>query len=174
MGRDSGRSLRSCSFTGGEVVSADRIADELWGERPPETAIKTVQVYVSRLRKELGEGVLVTRGGGYVLEAEPDQVDVERFERLAAEGREALDRGEPAVAAQSLTEALELCRGPPLADFTYEPFAQNEIARLEELQRSRSKTGSRPTWRSAATTRSLRSSRPWSPNIRPASGCAVS
>ena len=70
----------------GEVVSADRIADELWGEQPPETAIKTVQVYVSRLRKALGEGVLVTRGGGYVLEVEADQVDVDRFERLAARG----------------------------------------------------------------------------------------
>jgi YVTN family beta-propeller protein len=118
----------------GAVVSADRIADEIWGDRPPGTAIKTVQVYVSRLRKALGEGLLVTRGGGYVLEVEAEQVDADRFERLAAEGREALERGEPAIAARTLTEALELCRGPPLADFLYEPFAQNEIGRLEELR----------------------------------------
>jgi YVTN family beta-propeller protein len=117
-----------------EVVSADRIAEELWGERAPETAIKTVQVYVSRLRKALGEGVLVTRGGGYLLEAEPDQIDVDRFERLAADGREALDGGEPGAAAETLRGALKLCRGPPLADFAYESFAQNEIARLEELR----------------------------------------
>ena len=52
----------------GEVVSVDRVVDELWGERPPDTATKTVQVYVSRLRKALGDGVLVTRGGGYALE----------------------------------------------------------------------------------------------------------
>ena len=52
----------------GETVSVDRVVDELWGERPPHTATKTVQVYVSRLRKALGDGVLVTRGGGYALE----------------------------------------------------------------------------------------------------------
>ncbi len=118
----------------GEVVSVDRVVDELWGERPPDTATKTVQVYVSRLRKALGEGVLVTRGGGYVLELDPDDVDADRFERLAGEGREALDRGEPRAAAKSLAEALELWRGPPLTDFAYESFAQNEIARLEELR----------------------------------------
>ena len=116
----------------GEVVSVDRMVDELWGERPPETATKTVQVYVSRLRKVLGEGVLVTRGGGYVLELGPDDVDADRFERLAGEGREALDRGEPRAAAKTLAEALELWRGAALADFAYESFAQNEIARLEE------------------------------------------
>ncbi len=118
----------------GEVVSADRIADELWGEKPPETATKTVQVYVSRLRKELGEGVLVTRGGGYALDVDADQVDADRFERLAAEGREALERGDHRGAAETLSEALGLWRGPPLADFAYEPFAHNEIARLEELR----------------------------------------
>lgn len=117
-----------------EVVSVDRVVDELWGERPPATATKTVQVYVSRLRKEFGEGVLVTRGGGYALEVDADQVDADRFELLAAEGREALDRGDHSGAAQTLSEALGLWRGPPLADFAYESFAQNEIARLAELR----------------------------------------
>src|SRR5215212_8454057 len=73
----------------GEVVSVDRIVDELWGERPPDRATKTVQVYVSRLRKALGDGVLVTRGGGYALEVGPDAVDVEAFERLTRQGHEA-------------------------------------------------------------------------------------
>jgi DNA-binding SARP family transcriptional activator len=76
-----------------EIVSTDRLIDELWSGRPPDTATKTVQVYVSRLRKVLGEQVLVTRGGGYVLEVGDDQVDADRFERLAVEGRDALEGG---------------------------------------------------------------------------------
>src|ERR671911_308692 len=79
----------------GEVVSVDRVVDELWGERPPDAAIKTVQVYVSRLRKALGDGVLVTRGGGYALELNGDSLDADRFRRLADEGRKALDDGDP-------------------------------------------------------------------------------
>ena len=118
----------------GEVVSMDRLVDELWGERSPDTATKTVQVYVSRLRKELGQEVVLTRGGGYVLEVDPEQLDAERFERLTAEGREALERGEAARASELLRQALDLWRGPPLADLAYEPFAQSHIARLEELR----------------------------------------
>jgi YVTN family beta-propeller protein len=118
----------------GEVVSVDRVVDELWGERPPETATKTVQVYVSRLRRVLGDGVLVTRDGGYALEANGESVDADRFMRLADEGRQALNRGNPRGARETLTAALDLWRGPPLADLAYESFAQSEIARLEELR----------------------------------------
>ena len=117
-----------------EVVSADRIADELWGERPPETSIKTVRVYVSRLRKLLGEEVLVSRGGGYSLVVGPEDVDVDRFERLIVAGREASERGDAEAAAATFTNGLELWRGPPLADFAYDEFASAEIARLEELR----------------------------------------
>jgi YVTN family beta-propeller protein len=118
----------------GEVVSVDRIVDELWGERPPDSATKTVQVYVSRLRRALGDGVVVTRGGGYALELNGESVDADRFSRLADEGRSALDDGDPRRARETLTAALDLWRGPPLADLSYEPFAQNEAARLEELR----------------------------------------
>ena len=118
----------------GESVPVDRLVDELWGEQPPGTATKTVQVYVSRLRKELGQGVLVTRGGGYALELEADQLDAARFERRIAEGRDALQRGEARVASDLLREALGLWRGTPLGDLAYEPFAQGPIARLEELR----------------------------------------
>ena len=118
----------------GEAVSVDRIVDELWGERPPETATKTIQVYVSRLRKTLGEGVVVTRGGGYAIDPTSATVDADRFERLANEGQEALDRGEPQLAAERLAEALALWRGEPLADLAYEEFAQREIARLDETR----------------------------------------
>ncbi len=118
----------------GEVASVDLIADELWGDRAPATATKTVQVYVSRLRKALGGGVLVTRGGGYALEVGTAAVDADRFAGLAAEGRDALDRGDAQRAAEILRAALDLWRGPALADFAFESFAQNEISRLEELR----------------------------------------
>jgi DNA-binding SARP family transcriptional activator len=118
----------------GEVVSSDRLIDSLWGERAPATAAKTVQVYVSNLRKLLGQGVLLTRGGGYLLQIEPGQVDAERFEALVTEGRRALQRGDAPGAAATLRDALGLWRGQPLADFAYEPFAQSELARLDELR----------------------------------------
>jgi len=113
-----------------EVVSNDRLIDALWGERPPPTAAKTVQVYVSRLRKELGEGRLLTRAPGYLLSVERSELDLGRFERLVEEARGA----DPANAGESLRRALALWRGPALADLAYEPVAQNEIARLEELR----------------------------------------
>jgi DNA-binding SARP family transcriptional activator len=118
----------------GELVSGERLADELWGERPPATAAKTLQGYISRLRKTLGEDVLRTRGRGYVLTLPSGRLDLDEFERLAGEGRAALSAGDAATAAERLRSALGLWRGPPLADFTYEPFAQAEIARLEEAR----------------------------------------
>jgi DNA-binding SARP family transcriptional activator/WD40 repeat protein len=114
----------------GEVVSTDRLVDELWGERAPATAAKTVQVYVSHLRKALGAGVIVTQGRGYRLAVAPGQVDAVRFEALGAEGRRALAGGDAARARERLCSALGLWRGEPLAEFTYEPFAQSDIARL--------------------------------------------
>jgi len=118
----------------GEPVSVDRLVDELWGESPPDTAVKTVQVYVSRLRKEFGEGVVLTGRGGYLLDVEADRLDATRFERMAADGREALESGDPRRARALLQEALDTWRGRPLADFAYEQFAQPEIARLGELR----------------------------------------
>jgi DNA-binding SARP family transcriptional activator len=118
----------------GEAVSTDRLIDELWGERPPATAAKTVQVYVSHLRKALGAGVIVTEGRGYRLAVEPEQVDVGQFEALCAEGRRALAGGDTARARDRLGSALGLWRGEPLADFAYEPFAQAAIGRLKEAR----------------------------------------
>jgi DNA-binding SARP family transcriptional activator len=113
-----------------EVVSIERLVDELWGETPPATVAKSVQVYVSRLRKELGDGRLVRRAPGYVLRVEPSELDLARFEQLLADAGAA----DPATAGRKLREALALWRGPPLADLAYEPFAQAPIARLEELR----------------------------------------
>ncbi len=121
-----------------EVVSSERLIDELWGAAPPPTAAKTVQVYVSQLRKSLRngdpEGPLLTRGRGYVLRIEPGELDLHRFERALDEGRRALEAQAPADASATLRDGLALWRGPPLADFAYEAFAQGEISRLEELR----------------------------------------
>jgi DNA-binding SARP family transcriptional activator/tetratricopeptide (TPR) repeat protein len=117
-----------------ELLPMDRLVDELWGEEPPKAAVKTVQVYVSRLRKLLGAQAIVTCPPGYRLQAHVDQIDLHRFERLAGEGRRALAAGDAATAGERLREALSLWRGAPLADFVYEPFAQPHVARLEELR----------------------------------------
>lgn len=118
----------------GEAVPLERLADDLWGERPPATAAKSLQVYISQLRKLLGDGVLETRGRSYALVVEPDQIDAVRFERMLEQGIDKLADGRAREAAAVLWEALALWRGPPLADFTYEPWAQAEIARLENLR----------------------------------------
>lgn len=119
-----------------EVVSRDRLIDELWGEQPPASAPHSLEVYVSRLRKTLqasgGEQLLLTRAGGYLLRLEPDQLDVRRFERLLGEGRRALAAGNYERASERFTDALALWRGPALGDLAYEPFAGPEIERLEE------------------------------------------
>ena len=107
----------------GETVSSDRLIDQLWGERPPATAAKTLQGYVSHLRKALGDDVLFTRGGGYQLVTAPGQVDADRFEAMAADARRALADGDAARAREELDAALGMWRGEPLADLAYEPFA---------------------------------------------------
>ena len=117
-----------------ELVPTSRLVEELRGERPPPTATKTVQVYVSQLRKLLGAGAVETRAPGYVLRLAPDAVDASRFERALDAARQLVAGGVFPEAEQTLREALALWRGEPLADFRYEPFAQAEIARLEELR----------------------------------------
>jgi predicted ATPase/DNA-binding SARP family transcriptional activator len=116
------------------VVSRDRLIDALWGDDPPDTARNTIQVYVSQLRKLLPEGALETAPPGYRLLIDPDSVDLFEFVRLADEGRSALAAGDAAGAAETLRAALALWRGMPLADLAWEPFAQAEIVRLEELR----------------------------------------
>jgi DNA-binding SARP family transcriptional activator/tetratricopeptide (TPR) repeat protein len=118
----------------GRVVSVDQLVENLWPGEPPDTAAHAVQVYVSQLRKALGTEMIQTRAPGYVLEVDPGCVDALRFVRLASEGRETLAAGDAAAASTILREALAVWRGPALADFTYQPFAQTEIARLEELR----------------------------------------
>src|SRR5918992_4220818 len=124
-----------------ETLSTDRLIDELWGERPPGNATKTVQMQISRLRKALageagngGAGVIVTRERGYELRLDPGRLDAHRFERLVAEGRSDLAGGQAGRAVSALERALSLWRGAPLAELAYEPFAHREIARLDDLR----------------------------------------
>ncbi len=130
--------LAVLALNAGQVVSTDRLVDELWGESPPASAVHTVQVFVSRLRTQLARASdrLITRPPGYVLELGVDEIDALRCERLYDSARSALAAGDAARAAAMMGEAQRLWRGPPLADFTYEPFAQASIARLEELRLS--------------------------------------
>jgi DNA-binding SARP family transcriptional activator/glutamine cyclotransferase len=113
----------------GEVVSNDRLIDELWHGEPPDTAAKALQGHVSSLRKQLGQKTVETVGSGYRLTVIGEDIDAQRFEDLLADAR-SLERG---PAAAKLREALELWRGPALADFAYDDFARNEIDRLEQL-----------------------------------------
>ncbi len=116
------------------TLAIDRIVDELWGEDVPDSAQKMVQIYVSKLRKALPAGVVHTRPPGYLLELGPDALDLDRFERLASEARASLHAGRAEHASRAYRAALGLWRGPALAEFTSEPFAQAEGARLEELR----------------------------------------
>ena len=123
----------------GEAVSQDRLAEALWGERTPRSAAHALQNYVLRLRRALraAEGVqILTDPAGYRLQAPVDMVDARLAERLIAEGREAAAAGDPATAARLLREALALWRGRALAEFSDQPFAQAESARLEEVRES--------------------------------------
>jgi YVTN family beta-propeller protein len=115
-----------------EVVSRDRLIEGLWGEQPPASAGRSLDSYVSRLRRLLGAERIERRAPGYVIHVHPDELDVQRFETLLDHGRAALAAGDPAPASDLLHEALALWRGPALADLLYEPFAGEESARLEE------------------------------------------
>ncbi len=114
-----------------DSVSADRLIDVLWGEDPPATASKALQVYVSQLRRALGpDNPIVTRASGYAVQLAPGQLDLERFEQLVERARSS----EPAEAAETLREALALFRGPPLQDSPLNGRAAVEPDRLAELR----------------------------------------
>jgi peptide/nickel transport system substrate-binding protein len=120
-----------------EAVSTDRLTDLLW-ESPPASASKMIQIYVSRLRRSLGdsgaEQRLETQRGGYRMRVETGELDLERFERLRAQGEEQLAGGDAEQAARTLREALSLWRSRPLAEFGYAPFVHEQSSRLDELQ----------------------------------------
>jgi DNA-binding SARP family transcriptional activator/DNA polymerase III delta prime subunit len=120
------------------VVSSERLADDLWGNHPPEGAAHALRVHVSRLRKALreagGDGIVVTQSPGYVARVDTAAVDATCFESLAAQAREQAAGGHHEQAAATLREALGLWRGPALADVADAPLARAEAARLEEAR----------------------------------------
>jgi predicted ATPase/DNA-binding SARP family transcriptional activator len=118
----------------GEVVSSDRLIEILWADELPANPENALQARVSALRRSLGKaGVVITQSPGYRLAVERDEVDAARFEQLLAAARGEADRGSPTAEA-AYRDALTLWRGPPYVEFTYQDFAQAEIARLEELR----------------------------------------
>ena len=119
---------------GNEVVSADRLVEDLWADPPPATAPHALQVHVSSLRRLLGADAIVTRRPGYLLPVAPGACDAARFESLLAGGRRALEERAAADGLRLFGEALALWRGPVLADLADQPFVQAEATRLEELR----------------------------------------
>jgi predicted ATPase/DNA-binding SARP family transcriptional activator len=134
LGAQKQRALLALLLIRRSGIDRDLAIDALWGERPPKGARNTVQVYVSRLRDQLGRDVIETMPAGYRLELPPGVVDAERFEALFHEGRESLRGGNPSAAIRALSKALSLWRGPAFADLRFEAFAQAEAGRLDELR----------------------------------------
>lgn len=116
------------------VVSADSLMEELWGSQPPRTARKTLQVHVSRLRRELGESLPERRANGYLVALQRGQVDADEFEDLLERGREALRAEQAASAARLLRDALALWRGPVLAGMGLDGATRTAASRLEDLR----------------------------------------
>ncbi|WP_327309941.1 AfsR/SARP family transcriptional regulator (plasmid) [Streptomyces sp. NBC_01298] len=127
----------------GRVVPVPTLMEELWGTELPQSALTTLQTYILQLRRRLGtamgpdtqgsaKDVLVTRYGGYLLQVPSEAVDVHSYESLAAEGQQAFEEGEDALASKCLREALELWEGPALVDVRVGPILDIEVLRLEE------------------------------------------
>ncbi|HEV3311117.1 MAG TPA: BTAD domain-containing putative transcriptional regulator [Chloroflexota bacterium] len=124
----------------GEVLSTERIVDEIWADLPPSSAPRTVHSYVSRLRKALQrEGqnehaseIIARRYSGYVLDIPRESIDANRFEQALTRAKDSFGAGRLAIAAEDLAGALMTWRGTPLADLAYEPFAARESQRLLE------------------------------------------
>ena len=129
--------LADLALHAGRPVPAVQLIDDLWGERPPGTAKSTLESYVSRLRRVLhasglGDALVVTRPAGYMLDAAPECIDVWQFRDLAARGTAAAERADPAATVALLAPALELWRGPALADIRAAPFAVLAGQRLDQ------------------------------------------
>ena len=128
----------------GEIVSTELLADELWRNESRAAAARLVETHVDSLRRAIGREALVARFPGYLLSIDSDDIDLRRFERLVEEGRAALAAGQPEDASARLREALRLWRGPALADFRHERFAQAaSAARGAQARRARGAGGVR-------------------------------
>lgn len=126
----------------GEIASTDSLIQELWDDRPPRSAVTTLQTYVYHARKLFeGEGIagvgrslLTTQAQGYTIDVSDQQVDVTAFERLVAAGQSALGHGDAERAGELLQEAFGLWRGPALSDVPTGRVLKGRIVRLEEVR----------------------------------------
>ncbi|MFM9369152.1 AfsR/SARP family transcriptional regulator [Streptomyces sp. Da 82-17] len=121
----------------GRTVPVGTLIDEVWADEPPRDAPAALQALVGRLRRALGRSAVTSAPGGYRLAADPDEVDLHRFERLTREGTEALHAGDPATAARQLREALALWDGPALADLPDRTAAARPESRRLDATRTR-------------------------------------
>lgn len=143
--------LSLLALQSGIVVRTDKIIEELWEDNPPASVTTTLQTYIYQLRKLLrlgtqpdprgtgdvpAEAVLRTSPYGYALFLDPDRLDTTRFERLSDQGRRELEAGDMSAAAETLSRALRLWRGPALVDVGHGPVLRAEVLRLEEINRN--------------------------------------
>ncbi|MFC9297018.1 BTAD domain-containing putative transcriptional regulator [Streptomyces sp. NPDC057011] len=126
----------------GRVMPVPTLMEEIWGTALPQSALTTLQTYILQLRRRLGtalgpgaggvKDVLVTRHGGYLLQIEPESVDVHEYESLVARGQSDFEQGDDESAAATLRAALALWQGPALVDVRAGPILEIEVMRLEE------------------------------------------
>jgi len=135
--------LAMLALNAGHVVTVAALTEEMWDYRPPRTGVSTLQTYILKLRRKLGQAlagvegvtakdILITRRSGYVLNVPPEDVDAVRYDQLSTAGRAAVNDGDHEVAARTLGQALRLWRGPALADIPTGPVLGIEAMRLEE------------------------------------------
>jgi WD40 repeat protein/DNA-binding SARP family transcriptional activator/energy-coupling factor transporter ATP-binding protein EcfA2 len=134
LGRRDRVVLSALTVRPGEVLSADRLADAVWGDEPPASSAKVIQGCVVRLRKQLGAQAIETTPAGYRLTVPRDEIDAQRFERATVRARDLIATGEPERAAAILVDALALWRGEPLADLDGWDTARIEVGRLGEMR----------------------------------------
>jgi predicted ATPase/DNA-binding SARP family transcriptional activator len=127
--------LEMLALRPGTLVQSSELVDALWGDKPPRSAAKALQIYISSLRRFLPPMAIETGSGGYRLQLDPDAVDVTRFESLVRAGRRAVDEKDMDRGAQSLHEALALWSGEPLVELAGQPVGIAERARLTEIRR---------------------------------------
>jgi len=125
--------LALLALSRGVPVSADRLIDQLWGDRIPTKPANALQAQIGQLRRTLGASSITTSEAGYALAVDPEEIDLVRFEQLITRGRRLIEEGDGASGSAALGEALRLRSGEPLAEFAYAEFARSERAHLEEL-----------------------------------------
>jgi predicted ATPase/DNA-binding SARP family transcriptional activator len=126
--------LAALLLRAGQVVPAETLVEAIWGGAAPASAGSVLRMYVTQVRRALGNGRVVTRPPGYLLVTEEGELDADRFEALFADGRRALADGNPRLARSLCDQALELWRGDAFADLAAEGFVGHEASRLDELR----------------------------------------